>query len=225
MTIETWSQVDRYLSDIFIAPDPTLNAALSDAAEAGLPAIQVTPIQGKLLGLLARVVHARRILEIGTLGGFSTIWLARALPEGGRLISLEVNPTHAEVARKNLQRAGLDGAVEVRLGPAQESLQKMVHQGVDPFDLVFIDADKPGYPEYLRLAVKLCRVGGLIVADNVIRKGEVIKENSPDVNAQAMRAFNAALGKERGLLATVIQTVGTKGYDGLAIALVTGEGG
>ncbi|MCC6955181.1 MAG: O-methyltransferase [Anaerolineales bacterium] len=224
MTIETWSQVDNYLEELFVTPDPVLAAALKDAAEAGLPAIQITPIQGKLLGMLARTVRARRILEIGTLGGYSTIWLARALPAGGRLITLEVNPVHAGVARKNLQRAGLDGAVEVRLGPAQDSLQKMVDQRVEPFDLVFIDGDKPNYPDYLRLAVKLSHPGSLIVADNVIRGGKVADEHNQDENVRAMRDFNAALAGEKRLMATEIQTVGRKNYDGFALALVIEDG-
>jgi predicted O-methyltransferase YrrM len=222
MTLEKWSKVDRYLEDLFVEEDPILKAALIDAAAAGLPAIQVTAIQGRLLSLLARAIGAQRILEIGTLGGYSTIWLARALPEGGRLISLEVNPVHAETARKNLQRAGLTQKAEVQVGPAVESLKKLAEGGAGPFDLVFIDADKPSYPEYLRWALQLCRQGSLIVADNVIRDGEIADTDSQDPNVQAMRKFNVELAAEPRLLASAIQTVGSKGYDGFAIALITG---
>lgn len=223
MDITKWTEVDRYLENLFASPDPVLEAALHDAAQAGLPAIQITPIQGKLLGLLARAVRAQRILEIGTLGGYSTIWLARSLPEGGRLITLEVNPAHAEVARKNLDRAGLQDLVEVRLGSAVESMEKLMQAGERPFDFVFIDADKPGYPTYLRLALKMCRAGSLIVADNVIRKGAIVDSDSEDESVQAVQVFLAQLAAETDLMTTAIQMVGSKGYDGFTIALVVGD--
>jgi predicted O-methyltransferase YrrM len=196
-----------------VPSDAALEDALRDTAEAGMPAIAVSPAQGKLLMLLAQSVGARRILEIGTLGGYSTIWLARGLADGGRLITLEADPKHAEVARRNIARAGLSDTVEVRLGRAIETLP-----GLDgPFDLIFIDADKPSYPEYLSWAVKLSRAGSLILADNVVRKGAVIDEGSSDANVQGVRRFNEAVAAEKRVNATVIQTVGSKGYDGFAI--------
>src|SRR5262249_45315235 len=174
MAQDQWTAVDRYLTDLFVPPDPALEAALQASAAAGLPSINVSPNQGNLLQLLARVRGARAVLEIGTLGGYSTIWLARALPEGGRLITLEADPRHAEVARANLARAGLAGVVELRLGPALATLPRLAAEGRGPFDLIFIDADKEGYPDYLTCALKLSRRGSLIVADNVVRKGAVV---------------------------------------------------
>jgi predicted O-methyltransferase YrrM len=218
---DQWSAVDSYITELFLAPDPALEAALASSAAAGLPAISVSPTQGKLLQLLARIQGARRILEIGTLGGYSTIWLARALPADGRLISLEVNPKHAEVAQTNLARAGLTSVVEIRLGPALETLSQLVSEGLGPFDLIFIDADKPGYADYLNWSLKLTRQGTLIIADNVVRKGAVADPESTDENVQGIRRFNEALAAEKRVTATVIQTVGSKGYDGLALILVT----
>jgi predicted O-methyltransferase YrrM len=218
---DQWSAVDSYIADLFLAPDPALEAALTSSAAAGLPAISVSPTQGKLLHVLARVQGARRILEIGTLGGYSTIWLARALPADGRLISLEVDPKHAEVAQTNLDRAGLSSAVEIRLGPALDTLPKLVSEGRGPFDLIFIDADKPGYADYLKWSLKLARQGTLIIADNVVRKGAVADSGSKDENVQGIRKFNEALAAEKRVTTTVIQTVGSKGYDGLALILVT----
>jgi predicted O-methyltransferase YrrM len=213
MNQELWTAVDRYIADLMVPSDAALEDALRDTAEAGMPAIAVSPAQGKLLMLLAQSVGARRILEIGTLGGYSTIWLARGLADGGRLITLEADPKHAEVARRNIARAGLSDTVEVRLGRAIETLP-----GLDgPFDLIFIDADKPSYPEYLSWAVKLSRAGSLILADNVVRKGAVIDEGSSDANVQGVRRFNEAVAAEKRVNATVIQTVGSKGYDGFAI--------
>jgi predicted O-methyltransferase YrrM len=176
MTQEQWTAVDRYITDLLLPPDPALEAALQDSAAAGLPPIHVSPSQGKLLMLLAQIQRARNILEIGTLGGYSTIWLARALPAGGHLISLEASPKHAEVARTNIARAGLADVVEVRLGRAQDSLPQIAAEGRDPFDLIFIDADKPGYVEYFGWALKLSRHGSLIIADNVVRGGAVVDE-------------------------------------------------
>jgi predicted O-methyltransferase YrrM len=218
---DQWSAVDSYIADLFLAPDPALEAALTSSAAAGLPAISVSPTQGKLLHVLARVQGARRILEIGTLGGYSTIWLARALPAGGRLISLEVDPKHEEVARANIARAGLANAVEIRLGPALDTLPKLVSEGCGPFNLIFIDADKPGYADYLKWSLKLARKGTLIIADNVVRKGAVADAASKDENVQGIRKFNEALAAEKRVTTTVIQTVGSKGYDGLALILVT----
>jgi predicted O-methyltransferase YrrM len=218
---DQWSAVDSYIADLFLAPDPALEAALASSAAAGLPAISVSPTQGKLLHLLARVQGARRILELGTLGGYSTIWLARALPPDGRVISLEVNPKHAEVAHANLARAGLTDVVEIRLGPALDTLPQLVSEGRGPFDLIFIDADKPGYAGYLKWSLKLARKGTLIIADNVVRKGAVADPESKDENVQGIRKFNEILAAEKRVTTTVIQTVGSKGYDGLALILVT----
>jgi predicted O-methyltransferase YrrM len=218
---DQWSAVDSYIADLFLAPDPALEAALASSATAGLPAISVSPTQGKLLHVLARVQGARRILEIGTLGGYSTIWLARALPADGRLISLEIDPRHAEVAQTNLDRAGLSSAVEIRLGPALDTLPKLVTEGRGPFDLIFIDADKPGYADYLKWSLRLARKGTLIIADNVVRKGAVADPESTDENVQGIWKFNEALAAEKRVTTTVMQTVGSKGYDGLALILVT----
>jgi predicted O-methyltransferase YrrM len=220
MTQELWTEVDGYINGLFAPPDPALEGALRTAAEAGLPPIQVTPNQGKLLAILARAVNARAILEIGTLGGYSTIWLARALQTGGRLITLEANPLHAEVARANLARAGLERVVDVRVGSALDTLPLLAAEGAGPFDLVFIDADKPNTAAYFAWAVRLARRGALIITDNVIRKGAVADPNSADPNVQGVQRFNAALAAEPGVTATILQTVGSKGYDGLAIALV-----
>jgi predicted O-methyltransferase YrrM len=221
MAQDQWTAVDRYLTDLFVQPDPALEAALQASAAAGLPSINVSPNQGKLLQLLARAQGARAVLEIGTLGGYSTIWLARALPAGGRLITLEADPRHAEVARANLARAGLAGVVELRLGPALETLPRLAAEGSGPFDLIFIDADKPGYPDYLAWALKLSRRGSLILADNVVRGGAVVDPASADPRVQGVRRFNELLAAEPRVSATAIQTVGSKGYDGFAVALVT----
>jgi len=218
---DQWSAVDSYITGLFLPTDAALEAALASSAAAGLPTINVSPTQGKLLHVLARVQGARRILEIGTLGGYSTIWLARALPADGRLISLEVDPKHAEIARANLARAGLSSIVEIRLGSALDTLPKLVSEGYGPFDLIFIDADKPSYADYLQGSLKLARPGTLIIADNVVRKGAVADPGSKDENVQGIRKFNAALAKEKRVTTTVIQTVGSKGYDGLALILVT----
>lgn len=221
MTQDQWTAVDRYITDLLVRPDPALDAALASSTAAGLPAINVSPPQGKLLQLLARAQGARKILEIGTLGGYSTIWLARAVPTGGRLITLEADPKHADVARANIAGAGLAGVVEVRQGPAIDTLPQLVAEKQGPFDLIFIDADKPGYPDYLPWALKLSRAGTLIIADNVVRKGAVADASSTDPSVQGVRRYNALVAAEPGLSATAIQTVGSKGYDGLTIALVT----
>jgi predicted O-methyltransferase YrrM len=223
MTQEQWTAVDRYLTDLFVPLDPVLEATLQASTAAGLPAIHVTANLGKLLYLIARLQGSRTILEIGTLGGYSTIWLARALPQGGRLITLEADPAHAEVARANIARAGLSGVVEVSLGPALETLPRLAAAGRGPFDLIFIDADKPGYPDYLAWALRLSRRGSLIVADNVVRKGAVLDAASDDPVIQGVRRFNELLAAEPRVSATAIQTVGSKGYDGFALALVTAD--
>ena len=218
--LKRWSAVDRYYEALLSPPDPALESALSESQAAGLPEIQVSPLQGKLLYILAKLRGARRILEIGTLGGYSTIWLARALPPDGRLVTLEVDPKHARVATANLARAGLAHLVEVRVGTAAETLPKLFEAGEAPFDLVFIDADKPGYPDYLAWALKLSRKGSLIIADNVVRRGDVVDEADPDPNVRGVRTMNERMARYPGLRATVIQTVGVKGHDGLVLALV-----
>ncbi len=219
-----WTSVDRYIADLLSPNDPALEAALKASAAAGLPEIQVAPNQGKLLNMLVRVRGARSVLEIGTLGGYSTIWLARALPKDGRLITLEADPKHAEVARANIARAGLAGIVELRLGPALETLPQIAAENVAPFDLVFIDADKQSIPEYFTWSLKLTRPGSLIIVDNVVRGGAVIEPRSEDPSVQGVRKFLSMLAAETRVTGTAIQTVGSKGYDGLAIALVTGDG-
>jgi predicted O-methyltransferase YrrM len=218
---EQWTAVDEFLAKSLLTSDPALDAALEASAAAGLPPIQVSPCQGKLLHLLAQVHGARRILEIGTLGGYSTIWLARALPAGGRLLTLEVDPQHAQVASTNISRAHLSGVVDLRVGPALEILPRLAAEGHGPFDLIFIDADKPSTPEYFLWALKLSRPGSLIIVDNVIRKGSLIEADSADPAVQGMRRFIELLAAEPRVTATAIQTVGSKGYDGFAIALVT----
>lgn len=215
-----WTEVDRYYERIESASDPVLEATLRASQDAGLPAIQVSPLQGKLLQLLARTLDARRILEIGTLGGYSTIWLARSLPSTGRLVTLEIERTHAEIARVNLERAGLLDRVEVRLGPARETLRELRERGEPPFDLVFIDADKPSYAEYFDGAVALSRRGTLIVIDNVVRRGDVIEEESSDPQVLGVRRMNDRIAREGRVVATTIQTVGSKGYDGFTLARV-----
>jgi predicted O-methyltransferase YrrM len=217
-----WAVVDSYLADMLIPADPVLEAALEANAAAGLPAIDVSPTQGKFLHLLARLRGAARILEIGTLGGYSTIWLARALPAGGKLISLEFAAKHAAVATANVARAGLAGMVEIRVGRAADSLEALHAEGAEPFDLIFIDADKPNNPVYLEWALKLSRVGTLIVTDNVIRDGEVADAESDNASVIGTRAMFAMMAKEPRLSATAMQTVGAKGYDGFALALVVG---
>jgi len=217
---EQWTAVDHYLTDLLLPSDPALEAALEASAAAGLPSIQVSPTQGKLLHLLAMSLGARKILELGTLGGYSTIWMARALPAGGRLITLEADAKHAEVARANIARAGLANVVDLRLGRAQETLPKLADEA--PFDLIFIDADKTGYPEYFQWAMKLTRRGSVIIADNVVRKGEIVNAASGDANVQGARRFYEMVAREPRVSATAIQTVGSKGYDGFAMAVVTG---
>ena len=218
-----WTEVDDYIASLLIPPDAALDGALKASDEAGLPSINVSANQGKLLMLFARMLNARNILEIGTLGAYSTIWMARGMAEGGRLITLEYEAKHAEVAMANLVRAGLSDRVEIRVGRALDTLPKLVEEGRGPFDLVFIDADKQGYGEYLEWSMKLSRRGTVIVADNVVRNGAVANPVSTDEMVQGIQRFNRALAAEKRLSATEIQTVGSKGYDGLAIATVIAD--
>jgi predicted O-methyltransferase YrrM len=222
MNQQTWTAVDRYLDDLLVGHDAALEAALQASARAALPAINVSPSQGKLLNLLARVLGARAILEIGTLGGYSTIWLARALPADGRLVTLEIDATHAEVARANIAHASLSQRVQLRLGPALDTLAQLAAERAGPFDLTFIDADKPNIPAYFKWALQLSRPGSLIVVDNVVRDGAVIDAASVDASVQGVRRLNELMASEPRVSATTIQTVGAKGYDGFALALVTG---
>ncbi|MGW3325654.1 O-methyltransferase [Streptomyces virginiae] len=219
MTAQTWTAVDDYFDGLLVGEDEALGAAAADSEAAGLPAHQVAPNQGKLLNLLARVRGARRILEIGTLGGYSTIWLARALPADGRLVTLEVDERCADVAAANIARAGLDHVVEIRRGRAVDLLPALTDEA--PFDLVFIDADKPSNPEYLRWALELTRPGSLIIGDNVVRDGAVVHEDSTDPRVQGVRRFTELIAEHPRLTATALQTVGSKGYDGFVMALVT----
>jgi predicted O-methyltransferase YrrM len=221
MSDPLWTAVDLYLQDLFVAPDVALDRALHDSQAAGLPSINVSPNQGKLLHLLARAAGARLILEIGTLGGYSAIWLARALPAGGRVITLEAAPQHAEMARANITRAGLAGIVDVRLGPALATLSQLASEGLGPFDFVVIDADKENYSNYFAWALQHSRTGTVIIADNVVRKGAVIDADSADAAVQGVRRFNETIAREPRVTASAIQTVGCKGYDGFVMAVVT----
>jgi predicted O-methyltransferase YrrM len=216
-----WNAVDEYLCGLLAPVDPALAETLRASEEAGLPAIGVTPNQGKLLYLLALACGAKRILEIGTLGGYSGIWLARALPPDGRLVTLEASAAHAEVARANFARAGVADRVNLRVGLAIETLPKLASEpGMTPFDLVFIDADKVSTTDYFEWAIKLARVGTLIIVDNVVRKGAVVDADSEDINVRGIRRFMEALSRESRVSATAVQTVGSKGYDGMVVARV-----
>jgi len=215
-----WSQVDEYIGDKLLAEDKALDAALKDSTAAGLPAIAVTAAQGKFLQMLAEMVRARSVLEIGTLGGYSTIWFARALPADGHIITLEVDPAHADVARKNFARAGLQRMIELRLGAALETLPLLVAEQSGPFDLIFIDADKPNIPAYFDWAMRLSRPGSVIIVDNVVRDGGVVDAKSKDASIQGVRRFMDQLGRDKRVTATALQTVGAKGYDGFAIVRV-----
>ena len=220
MNEERWAAVDKYLARALLAPDPILDAALAANAAAGLPGIDVSPTQGKFLHIIALTQGARRILELGTLGGYSTIWLARALPADGLLVTLEAEAKHASVARKNIERAGLSRIVQILAGKALELLPEVQARHPGAFDLIFIDADKPNTPEYFAWALHLSRPGTVIIADNVVRKGEVANPDNRDANVQGMRRFIEMLSKEARVTATALQTVGTKGYDGFVIARV-----
>jgi predicted O-methyltransferase YrrM len=223
--IALWSAVDRYIDEHLVPADPALSATLEHSSAAGLPAISVTASHGRLLELLARVHGARTILELGTLGGYSTIWLARALPADGRLLSLEASPSFAEVARANIERAGFAERVQVRVGPALDTLPELVRQGAGPFDLIFIDADKRNNPGYLEWSLRLSRPGTLLIADNVVRDGAILDPNAYDPElgddgVQGVRRFFEMLAAEPRVSATAIQTVGAKGYDGFALGIV-----
>ncbi len=220
MTDDRWTAVDRYVADLLIAPDPALDAALEAADAGGLPQIAVTAAQGKLLYLLARIQGARSILELGTLGGYSTIWLARGLAPGGRVVTLEYDPHHAEVAVANIAAAGLADRVEVRVGDAIETLPRLAEEGAGPFDLTFIDADKERYPDYLPWAIQLTRPGGLIVADNVVREGRLADPSSTNAQVLGAQRLHELLAADPRVEATTIQTVGEKGYDGFTLVRV-----
>ncbi|WP_077614955.1 O-methyltransferase [Caenibacillus caldisaponilyticus] len=219
---EIWKDVDLYFKTKLHAADPLLDAVLKANAEAGLPAIDVTPNQGKLLYLLAKIIGATAILEIGTLGGYSSIWLARALPDDGKLITLEYNKKHAEVAAANVKKAGLDKKIEIVVGPALETLPTLEKRGFRSFDLIFIDADRKNHPSYLKWALKLARPGTVIVADNVVRRGRILDESSADLEIQGVRRFIDLLSEETRIEATAVQTVSGKGYDGFVIGVVNG---
>jgi predicted O-methyltransferase YrrM len=219
-----WTAVDGYVTELLVRPDSALDAAMEASVEAGLPAIAVTPPQGKLLQILARGQGARNVLEIGTLGGFSTIWLARGLADGGRITTLEIDPRHAEIATANIARAGFADVVQVRLGPAIDTLARIAEEDGGPFDLIFIDADKASTPEYFDRAVKLSRAGTLILVDNVVRNGGLADGASEDPSIRGVRRLHEQVGSDPRVSATTIQTVGSKGYDGFLIAVVESVG-
>src|SRR5579859_1059872 len=214
-----WTKVEKYFGGM-IGEDEALKEALKDCKKAKLPPIGVAPNEGKLLMLVAQMIGARKVLEVGTLGGYSTIWLARGMAEGGKLITLEYEQKHADVAKKNIARAGLDHGVEIRVGDAKESMPRLVSEGAGPFDLIFLDADKEGYTTYFEWSLKLSRKGTVIIADNVVRDGQVLKAKSKDAGVPGIRKFNKAVTTEKRVMATAIQTVGSKGYDGFALMVV-----
>jgi predicted O-methyltransferase YrrM len=224
MADQPWNGVDEYLCDLLLEPDPSLDAALQASRDEGLPPIAVAPNQGKLLNLLVRSIGARSVLEFGTLGGYSTIWMARALPADGRVITLEAVEKHAEVAQANLERAGVAESIEIRLGAALESLKQLIDEGAGPFDFVFIDADKENTRPYFEGALKLSRVGTLIFVDNLVRNGNIIDADSTDSQVVGMREFMDYVKNEKRVDITGVQTVGSKGYDGFALAYVTEAG-
>lgn len=220
MSKQLFGDVDNYISKLLGSHDEALNATVNSIAEHGIPQISVSANQGKFLQVLARSCNAKKILEVGTLAGYSTIWLARALPKDGKLITLELEPKHAAVAQKNIDRAGLGSLVTIIVGKAIETLPKLVEEGVGPFDMIFIDADKPPYTEYFDWALKLSRPGTLIVADNVIRDGKVLDTQSTDEIVTGVQRFNEMLSKNTLVTATIIQTIGVKDHDGMALAVV-----
>lgn len=230
MSKDLWAAVDQYFGQALLSPDPVLDEALADQQRAGLPAINVAPHQGKFLQFLVRMSGAKRVLEIGTLGGYSAIWLARGLPADGRMITLESDPHHAAVAAKNLSlagfdtKAGLDAKVDIRIGRAIETLPKIAAEGRGPFDFIFIDADKPSNTDYFQWALKLARVGTLIIVDNVVRNGKVLDSASHDDSVKGVQRLRDYLSVETRVDATVLQTVGAKGYDGMILALVKEPG-
>jgi len=219
MSQELWTKVEEYFAPV-VQEDDALRVAAKEGEKAGLPPIAVSPNEGKLLLLMAKIVGSRKILEVGTLAGYSTIWLARGLSAGGRLITLEYEKKHADVARKNIERAGLAGIVDIRVGDATKTMPELLKEGAGPFDLIFLDANKDGYPTYFGWALQLSRKGTVIIADNVVRDGGVIDAESKDASIQGVRRLNEMLAAEKRVSATAIQTVGSKGYDGFAVALV-----
>src|SRR6267154_1649874 len=219
MSQELWTKVEEYFAPV-VQEDEVLRAAAKDGERAGLPAIAVSANEGKLLMLVARIVGARKILEVGTLAGYSTIWLARGLSEGGKLITLEYEQKHGDVARKNIERAGLAGIVDIRVGDATKTMQELVKEGAGPFDVIFLDANKDGYPTYFEWALKLSQKGTVIIADNVVRDGRVIDGSSKDANIQGVRRLREMVAAEKRVSATAIQTVGSRGYDGFALIRV-----
>jgi predicted O-methyltransferase YrrM len=217
---ELWAAVDRYFGDLLAPEDEALKASIETNREAGLPSIDVPALLGKFLDLLVRVRGARNVLEIGTLGGYSTIWLARALPAGGQVVTLEIDPRHAEIARKNLEYAGVLDRVQITIGPAIDSLSALYEGAGEPFDLIFIDADKKSLPDYLEWSLKLSRPGTVIIADNVVRDGRVLDADSADADIRGVRRMTEMMAADPRLSATAIPTVGARGYDGFAIAMV-----
>jgi len=220
MDQKIFEEVDQYIADLFIKPDEALRAAEQSHKLEDIPLINVSPSQGRLLYLFAKLAHAGKILEVGTLAGYSTIWMAKALPKEGKLISLEIDPRHAEIARKNIERAGLSSKVEIRVGKAIDLLPELKKENAGPFDMIFIDADKPPYAEYYEWAVKLSRPGTLIIADNVIRDGKVLNPDHSDPMVKGVQRFNKVLAADSRVSATILQTIGVKEYDGMALAIV-----
>jgi len=220
MKQEIFEEVDQYISGLFGPEDEMLKSTIQSLDEAGMPQISISPNQGKFLHILARLCNAKKILEMGTLGGYSTIWMARALPEDGLITTLEIDPKHAAVAKKNIAKAGLESKVNILVGKAMDLLQELKTKGAGPFDMIFIDADKPPYAEYFQWALKLSRPGTLIIADNVIREGKVLDKNSKDEMVTGVQRFNKLLGVNKEVTATIMQTVGLKEWDGMALAIV-----
>lgn len=220
MDQQLFEAVDQYISQLFHDEDDCLKATEQSIIESGIPQISISPNQGKFLHILAKLCNAKKILEMGTLGGYSTIWMARALPENGTLVTLEIDKKHAEVAQQNFNRCGLASKIEIRLGKAIDILPKLEAEGAGPFDMIFIDADKPPYTEYFQWALKLSKPGTLIIADNVIREGKVLLEESPDEMVTGVKRFNEFISQCPDVTATIFQTIGAKEHDGMAIAIV-----
>ena len=220
MSQELWTSVDKYLGDVLVRQDKHLDDAVAASDAAGLPSIQVSPPQGKLLEILIGMMKAKNILEVGTLGGYSTIWMARSLPMDGHVITIEIDPKHAEVAQENFNRAGLEKKIDLRVGNARDILPAMIEGGMGPFDFVFIDADKASNPDYFGWALKMSRPGTVIIVDNVIRDGKIIDADSEDASVQGVRRLNEIMSSSVGVTVTALQTVGVKGYDGFSVALV-----
>lgn len=220
MSQELWTSVDAYLGDVLVRQDKHLDDAVAASDAAGLPSIQVSPPQGKLLEILILMMKAKNILEVGTLGGYSTIWMARSLPPDGRVVTLEIDPKHAEVAQENFKRAGLAKKIELRVGNARDIMPAMIDEGMGPFDFVFIDADKASNPDYFGWALRMSRPGTVIIVDNVIRDGHIIESDSEDASVQGVRRLNELMSNSAGINVTALQTVGVKGYDGFSVALV-----